>query len=376
MFSKSLSPIFALMLCLFLQASLPLHVHAKKDAWLKKMVPLVKPPPFTKGSLGKAQNQMIQIITLLGQSDRTDGPKPNELITRACKTYLNYGPARTLITAHIVEQAYDEAVYLGLFNKKGKFISVIQNGPDIGKKIQFEYIVPQKSAPEFSQDISNLRIVQTSSKRKSDDLSPSEKIHLDKLKKIKRETRSRLDLRERESNHMLDTSITGPDKGPHFEKWEAAMEVAGEAANNTPQIKLEAHKNSSASSSNGERMSVRIKLNNYLDVPTKVTVHCYMLGRTDIKRVLFKIGHAQKDVVLLAKDEQQMILYSSSFPSLKRHAGALDGLNSKQQGNGKFSPQGWVVRIEHKGEVVAKSASMVKLIPLGDEKFRELNSLP
>lgn len=376
MFRLSSSPLAPLALCLLLLVTLPFHAHGKKDIWLKKVVPLVKPQAFTRGSLGKVQSQMIQIITLLGKSDRTYGPKPNELITRACETYPDYGPTRTLLTAHIVEKAYEEAVYLGLFNKKGKFTSLIQNGPNAGKKIRFEYIVSEKVAPEFSQDIANLRIVLSSRKRQPDSLSSSEGIHLKKLEEIQRETRSRLVLRERESNHMLDTSITGPDRGPHYERWEAAVEVAGEASNQPAQIKLEARKHSSASSSNGEKMSVRIKLNNYIDVPTQVTVHCYMLGRTHIKRILFKIGHAQKDVVLLPKDEQQLILYSPPFPSLKKHAGALDGLPTKKQGTGKFSPQGWVVRVEHNGEAVASNASMVKMIPLANEKFKELNALP
>ena len=340
------------------------------------MTPLVKPTTFTKGSLGKVQNQMIQIITMLGQSDRTHGPKPNELVTKACETHYKYGPARTLLTATVVEKVYNDAVYLGLFNEKGKFTSSIQNGPDVGGKTLFEYIVPLETAPEFSQDISNLRLVLVSKKRKSNDLSKEEKIHLGKLEKIKKETRSILVLRERESGHLLDTSITGPDLGPHYERWEASMELAGEASNEPAEVKLDARKNASASSSNGERMSVKVKLNNYSDVPTKVTVHCFMLARSDIKRILFKIGHAQKEVVLLPKDEQRMVLYSDPFPSFKRHAGALDGLPTKLLNQGKFSPQGWVVRVEHKGGVVATEASMTKMIPMADEKYKELLGLP
>ncbi len=374
--NKTSTPLFTLLLCLFLQAGLSLSLYGKKDAWLRKVTPLVKPCPYAKSSLGKVQGQMIQLITVLGHADRTDGPNPNELVTRACEAHQDYGPIRTMVTASIVERAYKDAVYLGLFNKKGQFTSVIQNGPDVGEKIRFEYIVSPKTAPEFSQDIANIRIVLSKQKRAEESLGHREKIHHEKLKKMKRETRSRKDLRERESNHFLDTTISGPDLGPHYERWEAAMEVAGEAANLPAQIKIEARKNSSASVNNGQKMSVRIKVNNYINVPTKVTVHCYMLGRTDVKRVLFKIGHAKKEVVLLPKDEQQMILSSASFPTIKSRAGALDGLPSNKRANGKFSAQGWVVRVEHNGEAVAACASITKLIPLADEKFRELNGLP
>lgn len=377
MFIPSPRSFFSLTLCFLVCLASPLvHAQGKKDAWLKKTIPLLKPTPFTKSSIGQVQGQMIRIISVVERSDSTDGPKPNELITRACESYPDYGPVRTMVTANVIEKAYEDAKYLGLFDKKGKFRNVIKNGPNVGGKIQFEYIVPPENGEEFSQDIANIRIVTSKKKRQSGTLDRFDLAHLEKLKAIKLETRKRLEMRENEVNHLLDTSHSAPDKGPHYEKWEAAMKLAGDAANETPQIKLEARKNSTASSSNGEKMSVRVKLSNYTKVPTKVTVHCFMLGRTDIKRVLFKIGHAQKEVVLLPKDKQQMILYSPSFPTKNHHAGVLDELPVKQQRNGKFSAQGWVVRVEHKGDVVANTASMMKMIPLGNEKFRELNALP
>jgi len=351
-------------------------IHFGLSDWLNKLAPLMKPTPYSKSSLGKVQSQMIKIISVVERSDRTDGPKPNELITRACKSHPGYGPMRTLITANIVERAYEEAMYLGLFNKKGKFTTLISKGPNTGEKIRFEYMIPPETAPEFSQDIANIRIVRTGQKNRAASLDLFEKAHLQKLKQMQRETRSRLVMRENESNHLLDTSFSGPDKGPHYEKWEAAMEVAGEAANKLPQLKLEAHKKSSAGRSNGNKMSVWIKLNNYIDVPTQVTVHCYILGRTEIKRILFKIGHAKKDVVLLPHDEQQLILYSPAFPSMKSRAGELDELPKKAWGSGKFAAQGWVIRVEHNGEVAAGAASMTILLPYADENFKGLKALP
>ncbi len=336
----------------------------------------MKPTPFANSSLGKAQGQMIKVISVLERADQTDGPKPNELITRACETYPGHGPFRTMITANIVEQAYEEAKYLGLFDKKGKFEATVKNGPNVGKRIQFEYIVPPEKAPEFSQDIANIRIVLTSQKRQGKTLDRFEKIHLLKLKEIQRETRSRLVLHERESGHMLDTSFSTPDKGPHFEKWEASMELAGEATSSIPQIKIEARKRSSASRSNGEKLAVWVKVDNLSDIPTQVSVHCYMLGRTERKRILFNIGHASKEVVLLPRDVQQMLLRSRPFPSMKNHVADLDQLPKKERGKAKFFVRGWVVRVEHNGKVVASGASMPSLLPFADEKFRELNGLP
>jgi len=372
--STSFFSVFAL--CLLFLAPSSSYAQGKKDAWLKKTVPLLKPTPFTKSSIGKIQGQMLRIISVVERADKTDGPKPNELITRACESYPDYGPIRTMVTANIIEKAYEDAKYLGLFDKKGKFSNVIKNGPNVGNKILFEYIVPPDNAAEFSGDLANIRIVTSKQKRQSGTLDRFELAHLQKLKAIQKETLSRLELRESEANHLLDSTHSGPDKGPHYKRWEAAMELAGEKANEPPQIKVEARKRTSASRNNGEKMAVWIRLNNLTDVPTEVTVHCYMLGRTEIKRVLFNIGESKKEVVLLPRDEQQLLLYSRPFPSMLGHVADLDELPKKERGKANFFVRGWVVRVEHKGEVVSSTSSISKLLPYADEKFRELNALP
>lgn len=374
---KSITFLPALFLCLSL-LTLPhtLQAQGKKDAWLKKIAPLVKPTPFSKSSLGKVQGQMIRIISVVALSDRTDGPKPNELITRACETHPDYGPMRTIITANIVERAYEDAMYLGLFNDKGRFTNVIKNGPDVGEKIKFEYIVSPEKAPEFSQDIANIRIVLANRERQAKIADRVENVHLQKLKTMQQETRNRLALRESESNHLLDTSFPGPDKGPHYEKWEAAMEVAGEASKEPAEIKLEARKRSSASRNNGDKMSIWAKINNLSNTPTKVTVHCYIFGRTERKKILFKIVHTKKEVVLLPYDEQQMLHYSPPLSSLKDRVADLDGLRGKERGKAKYFVRGWIVRVEHNGKAVAKGASMSNLLLYADDNSKELNALP
>lgn len=379
MFHKTIQALsfFTLLWLLFLLAApITSSAQGNKDAWLKKMAPLMKPTPFTKSSLGAVQGQMIKVISVIGKSDRTQGPKPNELITRACKTHRSHGPIRTMITANVVEQAYEEALYLGLFDKKGNFKNVIQKGPYAGEKVKFEYIVPAEKAPEFSQDIANLRLVRVGQKQQNNSFADREKIHLLKLQKIKQETRSRQVLHESESGHLLDTTISTPDKGPHYEKWEASMEVAGEEKNELPRIKLVARKRSSASRNNGEKLAIWVKVENLTKAPTMVTAHCFMLGRTERKRVLFNIGHGKKEVVLLAGDTQQMLLYSRSFPSMKNHVADLDGLKKKERSKAKFFVRGWVVRVEHNGKVVATGASMPSLLPYADENYRGLNGLP
>lgn len=379
LFYKTPSAFFplTLTLLLILHASLPSsHAQGKKDAWLKKMAPMVKPTPFTKSSLGAVQKRMIKAISVVERADRTDGPKPNELITRACESHPGNGSIRTIVTTAVIEQTYEDAMYLGLFDKKGKFSSTIKNGPNAGEKIKFEYIVPAEKAPEFSQDIANIRLIRSGQGRQSASLSPPEERHLVRLNKIKLETRSRLVLQEKQIDHMLDTSHATPDKGPHYEKWEASMELAGKKPDTPPQLKLEARKRASASRSNGEKLSIWVKLKNLKRTPTKVTVHCYMLGRTERERVLFNIGQSTKEVVLLPSDKQQMLFYSRPFPSMKNHVADLDKLPKKQRGQAKFFVRGWVVRVEHNGKVVNTGASMPSLLPYADKDFKRLIGLP
>ena len=123
-------------------------------------------------------------------------------------------------------------------------------------------------------------------------------------------------------------------------------------------------------------MSIWVRLNNLVKTPTKVTVHCYLFGRTERKRILFKIGEAKKEVVLLPFDEQQMLLYSPPLSSLKNHVADLDELTKKERGQAKFFVRGWMVRVVHKGTAVAKGASMANLLPYADDNSKELNKLP
>ncbi|MEM1442151.1 MAG: hypothetical protein AAGF67_07395, partial [Verrucomicrobiota bacterium] len=129
----------------------PLQVTAQKSPLNKKAQDLakaIKPNHPAKSanskSIGALQKQMISAIQILEETERTNGPDPRDLISKALHFRPDIGSIEKVVLTNTLIDTWEEAHAMGLFDERGKFTPVISRGRGVGDKVAFEYIVPSE----------------------------------------------------------------------------------------------------------------------------------------------------------------------------------------------------------------------------------------
>jgi hypothetical protein len=370
------SPLRTAALFLLLTSLLPPLAFARVNVAADNLSKLLAPKPaknaVAAGDLKDTTDRLIKILEIIEKSNISSGPPAEDILENAISLNLKekLSKKRSILTISNIIRSWRSAHYLGLFSSNGNFRWTILTGPDEGKNCLFEYIVPAKSAPAFSTDLANLRIVEPSKarSRKAKELSAEDKAALAQFKTIEKET----------LEGMPDAM--GRTPADNLKLWKAEVEAAGDKAKEVPSIRIDGGLTSSPSSLNDFKWRVSLEMANFSRHPTEVTVQCYILcSQGDNSDKLFIFSERSHTVKLRSSEVWEQDFWTKSIGRNPHdndsHKGAAKDKSSKGS-KGKKSPlpemRGWMARVQHNGKTVAADASLRSMLTL----FEEVSSMP
>ena len=344
------------------------------DDRAKKLAGSLKPVPFSpKGSekdIAGPKNQIIKIIEQLQISNRGNGPSAESLIEKAYSFRNDIGSLEKAITASSYLRNWREAQALGLFDDNNRFHSIIKRGPEMGKTVSVEYIIPPSIMPEMSKHPANVRIVSPGKKRnfeitQESQLDAREKAHRDQFAKMIEGTMGKRELNEIEAGTEFTSTGISPDE--ELERWKNAMEAAGDAAKAAPVIDLRARKGASPSHQSGNRWRIDIEVANRSRYPTEIQVEYWLIGITEEQRISYLMKKGSEPVKLLAGASKDLSVWTNSENSYKAKSGELDGWPKKQWPKAKIAFRGFLLRAVHETGEVAIFAPNQRLLDYLDK---------
>lgn len=357
----------------------PLSLIAN-DERAKRIAPLLKPAAQsakgTKKDIEGPKKATIQIIQLLQNSNRTSGPSAESLIETAYRQRSDVAPLEQMITTSALLRNWREAQALGLFTDNHQLKSIITRGPDKGKVVLIEYIVPPEHIPHMSKHPANVRIIAPSRKREGDakTLTEREASHLEQFRQMMTESKARAErIKMAKGANFANAGLTVEQEN---EKWIGAMRKAGDAGKAAPTIIVRARKGASPAHGSKYRWRVDSEVVNTSSHPTKVKLEYWLVGITDKKDIHYALAKKTQDLQLLAGQTKQVTLWTAAENSYKPKAGQLDGLPKKQWPSAKIKFRGWILRVVHGKDVISTETTDLGLEQyLKDGSDRKLGSL-
>jgi hypothetical protein len=354
------------------------------DESARKLSGSLKPIPFSSKGTDKdiagPKNQIIKVIEQLQASSRGNGPSPESLIEKAYSFRNDIGSLEKDITASSYLRNWREAQALGLFTDGNRFSHIIKRGPETGKTVSVEYIIPPSIMPEMSKHPANVRIVSPGRKRSEkitdeSQLAPREKAYRDQFAKMIEGTQGKRELNKIEAGTKF-TSIGASTEAEELERWQTAMKAAGEAAKAAPEIDLRARKGASPSHRSGYRWRIDVEVANTSRIPTEIQLEYWLIGITEEKRIYYVMKKGSVPIKLIAGASKDIPLWTNSESSYKPKSGELDGLPKKQWGKAKIAFRGFMLRAVHAtGEVATFAPDQRLLDYLDDETDRSPSDL-
>jgi hypothetical protein len=374
--------VFLLLAAALLPPIASARVNVQADNLSKLLVP--KPAKNAVGpkDLSNTESRLIDVLELIEKSNISSGPPAEDLLENAVHLNLKHllSKKRTILTIGNVMRAWRSAHYLGLFTDNGKFRRKITKGADQGKNCIIEYIVPAKSAPAFSTDLANLRIVEPSKARppKAGNLTPEDQNALGQFKTI-----------EKEALQGLPDAM-GRTQADNLKLWKAEVEATDDALSLPPSIRIEGGLTSSPSSINDFKWRVSLEMINLSRHPTEVTVECYILcSQGDNSDKLFVFSEHTDTVKLRSTEVWEKEYWTKSIGRNPHDKDSAKGANKgktkdndeddkkrKKGKKGKKPPlpemRGWMARVLHNGKTVAADASLRSM----HDNFEVISSMP
>ena len=167
--SRSPSPLHPILLALLFISQLGLAKdHPEARALAVQLRPLGLTTKAEPGELAKVQQQIERCLLIIERNAASNGPSPVGLLEEAFSYHPAVGPIQASAISGNLVKMWTAARAMGLFDADHKLGSIIQTGHDKGEKAVFEYIVPLDKAAQFSRDISNVRLIESSRKRMHD----------------------------------------------------------------------------------------------------------------------------------------------------------------------------------------------------------------
>ena len=347
-------PVFPGLLAAVLLVAIPASGQFNKS--IKGLVPLLKPIPASEksapGDLNALTKQMTGILTFLGKNHDSFGKDGGDMLELAHSHYgkdLFSSRRRALLLASLT-RTWEKAQELGLFTEKGNFHFSITKGVEKGQKASFEYIVLPHEFPQYSTDLTNIRLVTPATRRARDEKRHTtlEKIHAKSLETI-----------QSEILHGMADSLgrTGAD---NLALWKKDVEADKEALEKAPIFRLDGRITGSPSRSNGDKWKVSFTATNIASHPTEVTVHLYLIGITEEKNELFLLRHTKNQLKLRSNQEWTQELLTEP----RKHYAEMATRIDQNKPTGKIKPlvesvnmRGWAIVVQHNDKKVEELAS-------------------
>ncbi len=336
---------------------------------------LASTPPAKKANpedLKKLKAQMIAIIVVIEESDRSGNTNAESLMNKAMYFREDMGDYEKMVTSNAIINAWEDARHHGLFNKHGKFEERITTGRHSGDPVIFELIVPAERYPKGSNQLANLRIVPLKEKRKDgDEMDPRDLAFGHQLVKLVGDKQSFGAMQKREA--PIATNSLGETKEQSKNSWERALKESEGALERVPRIRIESSINGSPSKMNQYRWRLTTNIRNASVHPTEVKVTVYMLGQTEKTSEYYLLAKKEHTLQLRQNEIREIETFTKSEGTYKHKVGILDGLPKKTAKNGKVDYRGNIIIAKHKDKVVAFHGSDARLLKFADEANKEFS---
>ena len=360
-----------------LKAAPSSKINRRAQAIAKLIAPVAPAKKFDSGSLGKLEKQMSQAIELMEDSYRTSGPSPGSLLDKAFEFREDIAQVEEMILHHSLLNAWREANAAGLFDRLGKFSPKASQGRGVGDRFLFEYIIPGEVYPEASNQLSNIRLVRESEKRAdSASLTPRETAFRNNLEKMISEKLEGIELAN--YNNGPKTNSLGQTDEQHSALWNKEMELAGEAANELPNLRVEGHVSATPTHATKDRWRVECDITNISRIPTEVKVEIWLLGYTEEKRIHYLMAKSEHQLKLRSGENRVFEVFTKSQRSYKQRADDADDLSKKERQRSKVKFRGYVIRVTHEKGIAGLAGNdrtMLRYADPKDETVR-VESLP
>ena len=329
---------------------------------------LAPTPPAAKvnaGDFDKLRDRMIVLIDALEASSRSNGPGPESLISKAYDFRDDVAGVERLLTQNAVLNAWREASGRGLFNEIGKYTGYITKGRGVGGSCVFELVVPGEGYPPASNQIANLRLVSADSRRATGaPLSHRENaFHRELVEMIAEKARS-AELTRFENPTATDK--LGRTDQESLELWTKAMEEAGEAGKEKPNLRLQGKLTGTPSHMTAQRWRTVTEVLNNSTHPTEITVDIYLLGHTWKKRDYYVMAKSTHVLKLRGSESRSLEMFTRDEGSYKNKADDHDALSKAERQESSVRYRGFVAIAKHGEDVVAFIGSDQRMAELGN----------
>jgi len=346
-----------------LQFSLPAFGEANKA--IKGFIPVIKPlkasAKASPADLGALNKQMIAAMNYLGKHHDKYGKDGGDIIELALQNYGDemFSGFRASLLRTSLSRTWEKSNSLGLFNKRGQFDMMIRSGPETGKKASFEYIVLPKEYPQYSTDLTNLRLVTPATRRDRNEERQTtlEKVYAKSLGKI-----------EGEILHGRADSL-GRNTADNLELWKKSVEANEGALERQPTLRLAGKVTGTRSRSNGDKWKVSFSATNISPHPTEVTAQLFIFGITDEENEIFLLRKTSVPVKLRKNEIFEQDLLTGPRSNYAEMATRID----QNKPTGKIKPlvsavkmRGWAIVVKHKDKMISQAGSMPMMLEYVD----------
>jgi hypothetical protein len=297
------------------------------------------------------RKRAVPILEALENTYRTSGPSPESLMASAYDFRKDVGPYERMVTTQILIAAWKEASAMGLFDQDRKFKDKIGDGRFAGKPVVFEHIIPGDKYAAGSTHLANFRIVAPERKReKASELSNRDKAFGNQLAKVVKEIESGKQLVAIETSPELNA--VGQTAEEAKKRWQAEVELAGEAVNEEPNIKVRGRVTATPSHMSKYRWRITGAVHNLSSHPTSVELNYWLIGITDEKRDHYLMIKGTKKMDLRKGEDLDFTLYTKSKGSYKKNADDHDELTKEERKYSRVRCRGFLLQVVHAtGEV-------------------------
>lgn len=297
--------------------------------------------------------QLAAILTVMKQVDVSNGPEAGALLSEAYSMRQEICPSLRTLCAVNIEQQFEAAEMMGLFDAQRKFSPIITKGRDLGKEILYEHIVPASICPEFSTSLANIRIVRPGEARQSgtSDADDARVVALTErfravLDEQKRYDESRQYEKEVDSRRFVSSDYgMGRTQEEHEQVWQGFVNENPDVLKQEPYIATEVKKTMTRVGYGTNEITATIT--NRAQHPTEVSVDLRMIGLDELRnKASMELGRIQGSIKLLQLQERDIELQGTTQFRIHKRKVII---------NNRY--RGWVLTVRHAGKVISRSAN-------------------
>jgi rRNA maturation endonuclease Nob1 len=356
-------------------------IAPKEDPAAKALAALLKPLGLTSkaepSGLGAVKGQISAALSAMEASEVTGGPGSDELLSTAYTRYRpDVGPVQRVAAVATLSAMWREARALGCFNDQHKFTGKITRGPDTDKDCTFEYIVPLSTAPEFSKEVTNIRLVAPSKARSQDgQKDPREEAKAATLVAVAREIKGKQSV-AKIAEHVK-TNAVGQTPAEAAKIFKQKAEEDGDAVKLKPSIILSGTMSSTPSKQNGRAWHVNAEVHNLSNHATEIEFEITIIGSMHKTRANYVMSQQKKKLQLRSGQLERLTFQTAKEGTYKAFTDKYEGLSKPERAKSVAHYRGAVFRVRFGTDVVAKFGTDDALLPLlTPMSSKNLESLP